>query len=143
MLPAVLAGALCVASQAHADHVRWTAVSPPTETYVIGGPWTLEQSGAAVGLKSAGYCDASGNQVPNPASERMQPYYFPFITGRGDHLQGYFDYRPKDTDEAVVAASSDDAGKTWSFQQEVLQLRTTCPNQLNKEPDGGKDSNAF
>jgi hypothetical protein len=59
-----------------------------------------------VGLKSPGYCDANGSQVGNPASERMQPYYFPFITGRGNRLQGYFDYRPKDVDEAVVAASA-------------------------------------
>lgn len=128
------------AAAAQADNVHWTRNGPPAETYVIGGPWTLEQSGAAVGLKSAGYCDANGNQVPNPGSERMQPYYFPFITGHGDHLQGYFDYRPKDIDEAVVAASSDDAGRTWNFQQEVLQLRTTCPMQLQKDPDGDKDN---
>jgi hypothetical protein len=112
----------------------------PQETYIIGGPWTLEQSGAAVGLKSAGYCDANGNQIPNPGSERMQPYYFPFITGHGKHLQGYFDYRPKDIDEAVAAAFSDDAGLTWNFQQKVLELRTTCPTQLQKDPDGDKDN---
>ena len=88
----------------------------------------LSSEGAAVGLKSSGYCDANGNQVGNPGSERMQPDYFPFVTGRGDHLQGYFDYRPKDTDEAVVAASSNDGGKTWKFQQEVLQLRTASTN---------------
>ena len=136
-------GTLAMVSVGEADPVHWTRGSAPTETYILGGPWTLEQSGAAVGLKSAGYCDANGNQVGNPASERMQPYYFPFITGTGNNLQGYFDYRPKDIDEAVVAASSNDGGKTWNFQQEVLQLRTTCPNQLNKEPDGSKDSNAF
>jgi hypothetical protein len=118
----------------------WTRNGAPTETYVLGGPWTLEQSGAAVGLKSAGYCDKNGLQVPNPSAERMQPYYFPFITGHGKHLQGYFDYRPKDTDEAVAAASSDDAGVTWNFQQEVLELRTTCPTQLQKDPDGDKDN---
>jgi len=117
---------------------HFTRTSPAVESYIIGGPWTLEQSGAAVGLKSAGYCDANGNQVPNPGAERMEPYYFPFITGHGRHLQGYFDYRPKDTDEAVVAASSDDAGKTWTFQDEVLQLRTTCPTQANKNPTGRK-----
>jgi hypothetical protein len=125
---------------AQAQGVHWTRNGAPTETYVVGGPWTLEQSGAAVGLKSAGYCDSNGNQVPNPGSERMQPYYFPFITGHGNHLQGYFDYRPKDIDEAVVAASSDDAGRTWNFQQEVLELRTTCPMQLQKDPDGDKDN---
>jgi hypothetical protein len=132
--------ALAVTAAGQAQVVHWTRNGAPIETYITGGPWTLEQSGAALGLKSAGYCDGSGNQVGNPASERMQPYYFPFVLGSGDHLQGYFDYRPKDTNEAVVAASSDDAGRTWKFQQEVLQLRTTCPTQANKEPDGEKDA---
>jgi hypothetical protein len=132
-------GAMAVVSHAQNNPNHFTRTSPAVETYIVGGPWTLEQSGAAVGLKSAGYCDANGNQVPNPGAERMQPYYFPFITGHGRHLQGYFDYRPKDTNEAVVAANSDDGGKTWNFQQEVLQLRTTCPTQANKEPDGEKD----
>jgi hypothetical protein len=120
--------------------VLWTRTEAPTETYIAGGPWTLEQAGAAVGLKSAGYCDSKGIQVPNPASERMQPYYFPFINGRGLHLQGYFDYRPKDINEAIVAASSDDGGRTWNFQQEVLELRKTCPTQVQKDPDGDNDN---
>ena len=123
--------------------VRWTANSAPSETMITGGGWTLEQSGAANGLKSVGYCDSNGNQVGNPGTERMEPYYFPTIVGQGKNLQGYFDYRPKDIDEAVAAAASHDGGHTWTFQQKVLELRTTCPNQLNKEPDGSKDSNAF
>jgi hypothetical protein len=119
---------------------QWTGKGAPTETYITGGPWTLEQSGAAVRLKSSGYCDKNGNQVGNPGTQRMQPYYFPFITGSGRNLQGYFDYRPKDINEAVAAASSDDAGYTWTFQQKVLELRTTCPNQVQKDPDGDKDN---
>jgi len=39
-----------------------------------------------VGLKSAEYCDKKGNQIANPLTQRMQPYYFPFIQGRGQHL---------------------------------------------------------
>ncbi len=95
----------------HADggHLTWTRISAPTETSITGGGWTLEQSGAAVGLKSSGYCDKNGNQIGNPGTERMQPYYFPVVSGHGKHLQGYFDYRPKDIDEAVAAAFSDDA----------------------------------
>jgi hypothetical protein len=138
----IAAAALLVvgfASKADSDHLVWTRKAAPEETYITGGGWTLEQSGAAVGLKSAGYCDSNGNQVPNPGTMRMQPYYFPFITGHGKHLQGYFDYRPKDIDEAVAAAFSDDAGATWTFQQKVLELRTTCPNQAQKDPDGDKD----
>ena len=138
----VLTALLLVAGAANAQQssVYWTRNGAPAETYVIGGPWTLEQSGTAVGLKSAGYCDANKNPVPNPGIQRMQPYYFPYITGQGRHLQGYFDYRPKDIDEAVAAASSDDAGHTWNFQQKVLELRTTCPSQLQKDPDGDKDN---
>ena len=137
-LAAVFATAF--ATQADEEAVRWKRNGAPAETYITGGGWTLEQSGAAVGLKSAGYCDSQGNQIGNPGTERMQPYYFPVITGRGKHLQGYFDYRPKDTDEAVAAAFTDDAGLTWTFQQKVLELRTTCPNQVQKDPDGDKDN---
>lgn len=133
--------ALASGTQIALSQNHWNRNAAPEETYITGGGWTLEQSGAAVGLKSAGYCDKNGHQVPNPGTQRMQPYYFPFITGHGKHLQGYFDYRPKDIDEAVVAASSDDAGSTWMFQQEVLQLRTTCPTQVQKDPDGDKDNN--
>jgi len=139
---AVLGFASVIRAQDDRDDgpVLWKRSSPPVETYVFGGQWTLEQSGAAVGLKSAGYCDANGKQVPNPGIERMQPYYFPFITGRGRKLQGYFDYRPKDIDEGVAAAFSDDAGQMWNFQQLVLELRATCPNQLQKDPDADKDN---
>ena len=139
----VLSLAAPLAAVAADPPVHWTANSAPSETMITGGGWTLEQSGAAVGLKSVGYCDANGNQLGNPGTERMQPYYFPTIVGEGRHLQGYFDWRPKDTDEAVAAAVSHDGGHTWTFQQKVLELRTSCPNQLNKEPDGSKDSNAF
>lgn len=128
------------ATQADEEHLRWTKNGAPSETYVTGGGWTLEQSGAAVGLKSAGYCDKNGNQIGNPGTQRMQPYYFPVVSGHGNQLQGYFDWRPKDTDEAVAAAVSDDAGRTWTFQQKVLELRTTCPNQVQKDPDGDKDN---
>src|ERR1700676_4258639 len=81
----------------HEGSVKWTSNGAPTETYITGGPWTLEQSGAANGLKSSGYCDGNGKQIENPETERMQPYYFPVINGYGKHLQGYFDWRPKDT----------------------------------------------
>src|SRR5260370_2633029 len=60
-------------TQADEDHIRLIKNGAPTETYVTGGPWTLEQSGAANGLKSSGYCDKNGNQIGNPGTERMQP----------------------------------------------------------------------
>jgi hypothetical protein len=123
---------------------KWTVAIAPSTVAIKNGPWTLEQSGAANGLKTAGYCTTAGAQIGNPGTERMEPYYFPFITGSGLNLQGYFDWRPKDTDEAVVAASSTDGGATWIFQDKVLELsqaadRPVCPMMANKEPDGEKD----
>jgi len=145
----LLAGVFLIAltAQAHGHDpdgsqvgpVVWTSNGAPTTTTITGGPWTLEQSGAANGLKSAGYCNGNGGENVNPGTERMEPYYFPVVSGQGNHLQGYFDWRPKDTDEGVVAASSDDAGLTWNFQQKVLELRTDCPTNFLKDADGDKD----
>src|SRR5215469_5666339 len=59
----------------------WTAAGAPNTVSITNGPWTLEQSGAANGLKTAGYCTTGGTQIGNPGTERMAPYYFPFITG--------------------------------------------------------------
>jgi hypothetical protein len=120
------------------DHVVWTRNGAPAETYVTGGGWTLEQSGAANGLRSVNYCDSTGAQIPNPGIMRMEPYYFPVITGHGKNLQGYFDYRPKDTDEAVTSGFSEDAGYTWTIQDKVLELTKHCPDTVNAEPDGDK-----
>jgi hypothetical protein len=39
-----------------------------------------------------------------------------------------------------VAASSDDAGLSWTFQQKVLELRTDCPTDFLKDADGNKES---
>ena len=50
----------------------------------------------------------------------MEPYYFPFVTeapdGVSGHLIGYFDARPKDTDESIVVAGSTDNGHTWTYE---------------------------
>jgi hypothetical protein len=72
----------------------------------------------------------AGTELMNPTSvvNTFNPYYFPFVVGSGQSVQGYFDYRPKNINEAVVAAASTDAGKSWTFQQMVEQLTTECPN---------------
>jgi hypothetical protein len=78
----------------------------------------------------------------------MAPFYFPLVyntpltgldAGTGNAfggdvpIIGLFDYRPKDIDEALVAAESDDNGATWYFMQTVLELNpntatsTGCP----------------
>jgi hypothetical protein len=50
------------------------------------------------------------------------------VVGSGQNVKGYFDYRPKDINEAVVAATSTNAGQTWTFQEMVEQLTSECPN---------------
>src|ERR1700760_2554186 len=51
-------------------------------------------------------------------------------------LTGYFDYRPKDADEAVIAATSTDGGKTWTYDGEALeQKKNFCPS-ANTNDDG-------
>jgi hypothetical protein len=103
-----------------------------TETTISGGPWTLGQGPNTVTLPSVGYCK-NGLPQRNDGTQVMRPYYFPFTIGQGKDLQGYFDYRPKDSNEAIVAASSKDGGLTWKFQQQVLELNPgLCPKDETK-----------
>ena len=71
---------------------------------------------------------------------RMAPFYFPLVYnsslttspqafGAANPIIGLFDWRPKDIDEGLVAAESDDNGLTWYFMQTVLELN---PDYTNK-----------
>lgn len=74
----------------------------------------------------------------------MQPYYFPFIVTQGSELQGYFDWRPKDINEAIVAAHSTDGGQSWQFQQMALVLTQALPvNQQSSNPDASLADDGF
>ena len=98
---------------------------------VTNGPWTLGQNSATLAHPLAGYCDtfgAGGTLQVNAARHLMQPYYFPLITGSGQSLDGYFDYRVKDQDEALVHATSGDGGLTWTTDATKLRLNAgVCP----------------
>jgi hypothetical protein len=117
---------------------QWTASSSPVQSTIAGGPWTLSQGGSSSkGGAYDGttpYCtpgnSGGGTELMNPAStvNPFNPYYFPFIVGSGQSVKGYFDYRPKNINEAVVAATSTNAGQSWTFEQMVEQLTTECPN---------------
>lgn len=93
-----------------------------------------------------GYCSSGGAtpetgtvlRQPKGSVLPMQPYYFPFVTSQdgGHTLSGLFDYRPKDGDEAVVAATSTDHGKTWKYAGEALEQNAgLCPDG-NTNDDG-------
>lgn len=76
-----------------------------------------------------GYCSSlgpnpeTGSPVSQPAGSSlpMSPYYFPDVVRNADgSLTGYFDYRPKDTEEAITVARSTDNGLSWSTEGEAL-----------------------
>jgi hypothetical protein len=123
----------------------WTATSTPIQSTIAGGPWTLGQGGTATtgGAYDGAtpYCtpgnSGGGTPLMNAAGivNKFNPYYFPFIVGSGQNVKGYFDYRPKNVNEAVVEAISSNAGQSWTFQQMAEQLTTECPNSDSNTAD--------
>ncbi len=76
-----------------------------------------------------GYCSSlganpeTGSPVSQPegSSLPMSPYYFPDVVRNADgSLTGYFDYRPKDAEEAITVARSTDGGKSWQTEGKAL-----------------------
>ncbi len=66
-----------------------------------------------------------------PGSLPMSPYYFPDVTRNPDgSLTGYFDYRPKDAEEAVTVAKSTDNGASWSTEGEALEQNRATARPL-------------
>lgn len=134
-----LLGALALSAASsivNAQIVTWTATSSPVQSTLAGGPWTLNQ-----GVPDATYCTGgtTGTPIVNPLTtvNTMNPFYFPFVTGSGNNLQGYFDYRPDATNEAIMAAKSTDGGHSWQFQQMVASLSSDCPTA---NPPAGNDA---
>ncbi len=84
-----------------------------------------------------GYCSGlganpeTGSPVSQPAGSTLpfSPYYFPDVVRNPDgSLTGYFDYRPKDADEAITVARSTDGGKSWTSEGEALEQNPGyCP----------------
>jgi hypothetical protein len=100
--------------------------SVPYPSGVAGTPGPLD-----------GYCSSlgaspeTGSPVSQPAGSVLPfaPYYFPDVVRNPDgSLTGYFDYRPKDADEAITVARSTDGGKSWTAEGEALeQNHGYCP----------------
>jgi len=122
--------------------VTWSMQgNAPVAASINGGPWTLAQLAPGnpnppkVPNQSFGY-GANFMTANAGKTSPMQPYYFGFIQGDGTNLQGYFDWRPKNINEGVVAANSTDGGLTWEFQQIVLVLTEALPvNQQSANPN--------
>jgi hypothetical protein len=87
----------------------------PLAGYCGSGDFNTE---TGLGLSS----QPSVSTQPTGATLPLGPDYFPHVVlNANGSLTGYFDYRPKDENEAVMAATSTDGGKTWTFDQEALQ----------------------
>ena len=98
----------------------------PYPSGVVGSPGSL-----------AGYCGTGNNTTASGGTPARQPAgppsaraaYFPHIVRNSDgSLTGYFDYRPKDADEALVAATSTDSGQQWTYDGEALEQNRLLPN---------------
>ncbi len=93
----------------------------PLAGYCGSGDFNAEtgltsESGGGIGTMPTPSTQPNGETLP------LGPDYFPHIVLNSDGtLTGYFDYRPKDENEAVLAATSTDGGKSWSFDQQALQ----------------------
>ncbi len=109
----------------------------PYPSGVVGTPGPLD-----------GYCgsgntlaESTGSPARQPAGTTLPlaPAYFPHIVRTGStDLTGYFDYRPKDADEAIVVATSTDNGQDWTYQGEALeQDQGYCPSgDVNDDGEG-------
>lgn len=96
-----------------------------------------------------GYCSSggpnpeTGTVVNQPAGAQlpMSPYYFPFVMKnpfQPNVLTGIFDYRPKDSDEAMVVANSFDGGKTWEYAGKALELNPgVCADGIQNDNNQG------
>ena len=94
------------------------------------------------------YCGSGNNAAASAGTPARQPdgttlpfapAYFPHVVRNGDgSLTGYFDYRPKDADEALVAAKSTDNGVSWTYEGEALEQNPGyCPNaDTNDDGEG-------
>ncbi|MGA2166315.1 MAG: sialidase family protein, partial [Solirubrobacteraceae bacterium] len=109
---------------------------PPYPSGVAGTPGPL-----------SGYCNTeesaneTGTPVSQPAGTKLpfSPYYFPDVVRNADgSLTGYFDYRPKDADEAITVARSTDNGKTWVAEGKALEQNPGyCPTDDTNDDGQG------
>ena len=127
------------------------SVYPGAGTTTTNASGTFPYSSGYAGTPGplAGYCGSGGpfpesgtvNKEPVGAVLPMSPYYFPFIMRNPndpDVLTGFFDYRPKDSDEAIVVANSFDGGHTWVFVDKKLESNTNlCPAGIQNDNNQG------
>ena len=151
-LPAAPAGAIQAATGA-----TYTPSTPVLATIANGtaaAPWNLAQGDPGTTASPdtpgplTGYCGTGNNTSASGGTPQRQPAgttlpfapaYFPHVIRNADgSLTGYFDYRPQDADEALVAATSTDGGKSWTYDGEALEQNPGyCPTaDINDDGQG-------
>jgi hypothetical protein len=114
----------------------------PYPSGTVGTPGPLDGYCGTGSQTVEGANNTSANAVvrqPAGTTRPFAPYYFPHVVRNSDgSLTGYFDYRPKDADEAVVAATSTDNGKSWTYDSEALEQNPElCPSaDVNDDGQG-------
>ena len=112
-------------------------MSPPYPSGTVGTPGPLD-----------GYCgtgnqttESAGSPVRQPAGTTLPfaPAYFPHVVKNADgSLTGYFDYRPKDADEALRRRHLDQWWRSWTYEGEALEQNPGyCPSvDINDDGQG-------
>jgi hypothetical protein len=102
----------------------------PLDGYCGSGDFNTE-TGLGQSSQPGVSTQPSGKTLP------LGPDYFPHVVlNSNGSLTGYFDYRPKDENEAVLAATSTDGGKTWTYDQEALQQDPNYCASVDTNDDG-------
>lgn len=114
-----------------APAASWTVMGTPQRAMITGGPWTLGQGPSTAAKPVVNY------PAPNPGTQAFQPYYFPKTYGDDQTIDGLFDYRPRNVEEQIVTAHSDDGGRTWMYTGQSLRyLPSATPDPENGSDDG-------
>ena len=119
-----------------------SAVNPFNSTGTVPHPAAGFCSYAATPARVSHITGAKFETTQTDPMVAMAPFYFPLVystpnttTGNafGGHapIIGLFDWRPKDIDEALVVAESDDFGQSWYFMQTVLELNPDYSNAIS------------
>jgi large repetitive protein len=117
-----------------------TDSSVPYPSGTVGTPGPLD-----------GYCGPGNLAQEDAGTPALQPIgttlplapaYFPYIVPNADgSLTGYFDYRPKDANEAIVVANSTDQGHDWTYEGEALEQDPGyCPSSDTNDDGEGHPS---
>ena len=116
-----------------------TATVSPYPSGTVGTPGPLDDYCGSGTHAAESKSTSTPTRQPSGTTLPFAPAYFPHVVKNADGtLTGYFDYRPKDADEALVAATATATGKSWTYQGEALEQNAGyCPSaDTNDDGEG-------